>query len=119
MNHQAWMVVGGVCLLALAGSAYAWLRLPLYRWGCRHCKRIVTVSRFHPGRCTCGASTLVAYFCGDCGSWNTSPTASRRCVACSSKNIILGAEYNFGTRLIRLRNRDARTGKRNTQRQTV
>jgi hypothetical protein len=111
MHLEVWTVAGSVCLLALAGSAYAWLRMPRYRWSCRHCKKIVTVSRLHPGQCTCGASTLVAYFCGDCGSWNTSPTAKRRCVGCSSKNIILGAEYNFGRRLVRIRNR-------NTQRTT-
>jgi hypothetical protein len=108
MNPQTWMVVAGGCVLALAGGTYAWLRLPLYRWSCRHCKRIVSTSRLRPGRCTCGASALVAYFCGACGSWNTAPTAKRHCVSCSSKSLIIGAEYNFGTQFIRTRNRDSK-----------
>jgi hypothetical protein len=119
MNPQTWMVVGGVCVLAVAGGAYAWLRLPLYRWACRHCKTIVTVSRFHPGRCTCGAGTLVAYYCGACGSWNTLPSASRHCVACSSKGLIIGAEYNFSTRFIRMRNRDSRNRNRGTRQRSM
>jgi hypothetical protein len=108
MNDDPWIILGGACVLALAGLAYVWLRMPLYRWGCRRCNRIVTVSRFHPGRCTCGVNTLAAFFCGDCGSWNTLPTASRHCVACSSRNIVLGAEYNFGTRNVSIRNRNPR-----------
>jgi hypothetical protein len=90
MNPQTRMVVGGVCVFAIAGGAYTWLRLPLYRWSCRRCKEIVTVSRFHPGRCMCGAGVLVAFYCGACGSWNTLPSASRHCVACSPRASLSG-----------------------------
>jgi hypothetical protein len=107
MNYDPWMIWGGGCLLVLVGAAYVWLQMPLYRWGCRQCKKIVTVSRFHPGRCTCGSNTLAAFFCGDCGSWNTLPNASRHCVACSSRNVLLGAEYNFGTQHVKIRNRNS------------
>ncbi len=55
MNSETWMVVAGVCVLALVGGTYAWLRLPLYRWSCRHCRKVVSVSRLRPKRCACGA----------------------------------------------------------------
>jgi hypothetical protein len=104
MSHESWEIASGAGALVLAAAAYLWLRMPLYRWGCRGCKRIVSVTRFNPGRCTCGTNTLVAFFCGECGSWNTLPTANRHCVACSSRNILVGAEFNFGTRHVRTHN---------------
>jgi hypothetical protein len=105
-THQVWMIVAGLCVVALAGATYLWLRMPLFRWSCRRCKRVVCASRFHPGRCTCGGNALVAYFCGHCGSWNTSAAEKRRCHACSSSDLILGAEYSFGSRLVKARNRN-------------
>jgi hypothetical protein len=46
----------------------------------------------------------VAYFCKDCGSWNTTPDSKWHCAACSSADVSLGVEYNFGTAMWRTRN---------------
>jgi hypothetical protein len=106
MTHEVWLTVGAVCLAAPIAVFFLWLRMPVFRWSCRSCKRIVSTSRFHPTRCTCGENTLVATFCKSCGSWNTSPTPSRHCVACSSKETSLGFEYHFHNGLWRTRNRN-------------
>jgi methionyl-tRNA synthetase len=106
MTHEVWVTVGAVCLAALIGLGFVWLRMPVFRWSCRSCKRVVSTSRFRPARCACGENTLVASFCRNCGSWNTSPTPNRHCVACSSKELSLGAEYHFSTSRWRMRNRN-------------
>jgi hypothetical protein len=106
MTHEVWVTVGAVWLAALIGLVLLWLRMPVFRWSCRRCKKIVSTSRFHPAACTCGVNTLVAVSCDSCGSWNTSPTPSRHCVACSSKNTSLGFEYHFRTGSWRTRNRN-------------
>jgi hypothetical protein len=108
MTQGVWLTVVAVLFAAVLGLAFLWLRMPLYRWSCRHCKRIVSTSRFHPGRCTCGENILVARFCTRCGSWDTSPTPIRHCVACSSKELSLGAEYHFRTGIWRMRNPNPR-----------
>jgi hypothetical protein len=104
MTQEVWIAAGMLSLVAVSGLTFLWLRMPLYRWSCRHCKRIVSTSRFHPGPCPCGENTLVANFCKSCGSWNTSPTPIRHCVACSSKDLSLGAEYHFRSGMWRMRN---------------
>jgi len=107
MNYyQVWLAVGAVAVAAVCGGIFFWLRMPLFRWSCRNCKKLVSTSRFHPPQCSCGENTLVASFCRNCGSWNTSPTPKRHCVACSSKEISLAAEYHFRTGLWRMRNRN-------------
>ncbi len=108
MTHEVWISVVAVLIAAALGLAFLWLRMPLYRWSCRHCKRIVSTSRFRPAHCTCGENTLVANFCKRCGSWNTSPKPPRHCVACSSKDLSLGAEYHFRTNMWRMRNPNPR-----------
>jgi hypothetical protein len=105
---EVWITVGAVSSAALIGVVFLWLRMPVFRWTCRGCKRVVSTSRFHPARCSCGENTLVATFCRKCGSWNTSPTPKRHCVACSSNELLLGAEYHFRTGLWRMRNRNPR-----------
>jgi len=109
MTLQTWAIVGAVsvAVLALAGMSFMWRRMPVYRWYCSRCKKIVSAGRFHPGRCACGTSLLVAYFCRACASWNTSPTSNWHCTDCSSKNVILGVEYHLGAALWRWRNRAA------------
>jgi hypothetical protein len=106
MTLEMGLAVGAVCVAGLGGSIFMWLRMPVFRWQCRRCKRIVSISRFHPARCTCGENTLVASFCKNCGSWNTSPTPHRHCVVCSSKDLSLGAEYHFHNSMWRMRNRN-------------
>ena len=108
MISQTWWIVGCSALGALVGLVLLWRRKPLFRWSCRRCKKIVSRSRFHPAKCTCGTRSLVAYFCRDCRSWNTTPTPNWHCGACSSKDISLGVEYNFGTGLWRTRNRNTK-----------
>jgi hypothetical protein len=106
-SGQVWMIVAGVAVTVLIGVAFLWLRRPVFRWYCRHCKKIISAGRFHPGRCTCGTKTLVAYFCKDCSSWDTTPTPGWHCNHCSSKDVALGVEYSLGTALWRWRNRPA------------
>jgi hypothetical protein len=107
MMQGALITVAAICAGALS-LTFLWMRMPLYRWSCRHCKRVVSSSRFHPGPCTCGENTLVANFCKRCGSWNTSPTPRGHCVACSSSDVSLAVEYHFRTRFWRMRNRNPR-----------
>ena len=106
MTYQVWLSLGAVGVAALSGCIFLWLRMPVFRWSCRNCKRLVSTSRFRPARCTCGENTLVASFCKTCGSWNTSLTPNRHCVSCSSKELSLGAEFHFRTGLWRMRNRN-------------
>ena len=107
MTQQVWLILGAIGLVALIGLVLLWLRMPVFRWYCRRCRKIVSSGRFHPKKCTCDTAALVAYFCKDCGSWNTAPTSSWHCLSCSSKDISLGVEYHFGTGLWRARNRNA------------
>jgi hypothetical protein len=100
-----WLIVAGVVMLGLIGGVALWLRMPVFRWYCRHCKKVIGTGRLHPAKCTCGTKTLVAYFCRDCSSWNTTPTPGWHCNRCSSKDVILGVEYSLGTALWRWRNR--------------
>ena len=108
MTYEVWIGIGALFLAALLGLFFIWVRMPVYRWQCRHCKKTVSTSRFRPERCTCGENTLVASFCKRCGSWNTSPTPTRHCVACSSKELSLAAEYHFRTGSWRMRNPNPR-----------
>jgi hypothetical protein len=104
---QVWMTVGAVSVVALGGLAFLWLRMPVFQWYCRRCKKIVSAGRFHPGKCACGAHALMAYFCRSCASWNTSPKSYWHCVNCSSKAISIGAEYHFVSALWTWHNRAA------------
>jgi hypothetical protein len=106
MTGQVWMILIAVSITTLIGLTYLWLRMPLFRWYCRRCKKTVATSRFHPRRCTCGTQSLVAYFCKDCGSWNTAPTPRWHCAVCSSQDVSLGFEYAFATGMWRQRNRN-------------
>jgi len=108
MTQQTQAILAGLSLMALVGLVFLWLRMPVFRWYCRRCKKIVSSGRFHPAKCTCTTNTLLAYFCRNCGSWDTTPALSWHCLACASKAIILGVEYNFGTGLWRTRNRNVR-----------
>ena len=108
MTQEIWITMGVVIVAAVLGSLFLWSRMPVYRWSCRNCKKVVSTSRFHPARCTCGESMLVASFCKTCGSWNTTPTPNRHCVTCSSKELSLGAEYHFRTSRWRMRNPNPR-----------
>jgi hypothetical protein len=104
MTQEVWITAGVVSIATILGLLFLWGRMPVYRWSCRHCKKIVSTSRFHPVRCNCGENTLVASFCKRCGSWNTTPRPPRHCVACSSSELSLGAEYHFVTSRWRMRN---------------
>jgi hypothetical protein len=102
MNQHMWSTIVVVSFTTLIGLTFLWVRLPVYRWFCHRCRKTVSTSRFHPSRCTCDTNTLVAYFCDSCGSWNTSstsdrPIANRQCVACSSRDVRMGYEYNINT----------------------
>lgn len=107
MPSQAWLIAVGVSLVVLIGVVVLWIRMPVFRWYCRHCRKVIATGRFHPGKCTCKTSVLVAYFCQDCASWNTTPSSGWHCAKCSSKNILLGVEYNLITALWRWRNQNA------------
>jgi hypothetical protein len=108
MTQEVWITASVVSIAAVLGLLFLWGRMPVYRWSCRHCKKIVSTSRFHPVRCNCGENTLVASFCKRCGSWNTTPRPPRHCVACSSSELSLGAEYHFVTSRWRMRNPNPR-----------
>jgi hypothetical protein len=108
MTQEIWITGSAVSVAAALVLLFVWMRMPVYRWSCRNCKRIVSTSRFHPARCTCGENTLVASFCKRCGSWNTTPKPPRHCVACSSSELSLGAEYHFVTSRWRMRNPNPR-----------
>ena len=107
-QQQVWAILGPLSLMALIGLGFLWQRMPVFRWYCRRCKKVVATGRFHPAKCPCGTTRLVAYFCRDCASWNTTSTSGWHCVACSSKDMSLGVEYNFGTGLWTTRNRNAK-----------
>ena len=100
-----WAILAAVSLAGLLGVGGFWLRMPVFRWYCRRCRKVVSTSRFHPAKCACGTQAVVAYFCKDCGSWNTTPKSNWHCAACSSKDISLGVEYAFHTAMWRMRNR--------------
>jgi len=111
MTPHVWAAFVASSLAAVMGLAIMWLRMPVFRWFCHRCRKTVSISRFHPARCTCDTNLLVAYFCDSCGSWNTSSTSSRpiahrQCIACSSRDIRLGYEYNLGAGAWRTRNRN-------------
>jgi hypothetical protein len=107
LTAQTWTIVIALFLAAVITMLFLFLRMPVFRWYCRRCKKIVSARRFKPGRCICGTTTLVAYFCKSCGSWDTTPTSSWHCAACASKDLSLGVEYNLGTGMWRTRNRNA------------
>jgi hypothetical protein len=109
MTSQAWAIVGVATFLAVFGAAALWLRMPVYQWYCRRCKKVVSSGRLHPGRCICGTGALMAYFCKACASWHTSPTTYWHCMDCSSKQVILGVEYQLFNRYWKWRNQDARS----------
>ncbi len=107
MTLQVWAILGAVSFLASIGIAFLCWRMPIFRWYCRRCKKIVSTGRFYPAKCPCGTSVLVAYFCRACGSWNTSPTSNWHCSECSSKKVTLGVEFYLLTALWRWRNQNA------------
>jgi hypothetical protein len=108
MSPQNWLIVGVVVFLAVAGLVALWLRMPVFQWYCRRCKKVVSSGRFHPRKCMCGSGSLVAYFCKACTSWRTSPTTYWHCMDCSSKQVILGVEYQPVTANWKWRNQSAR-----------
>jgi hypothetical protein len=59
MTAQGWALLGAA-VLALAGIVFLWRRMPVHRWYCRACKKIVSSGRFRPGKCKCGTTALVA-----------------------------------------------------------
>jgi hypothetical protein len=105
MPSQTWSIVIAVAIVVCIVFVVLWLRMPVYRWYCRHCKKISSSGRFHPRKCGCGSPTLVAYYCSECKSWNTTPISGWHCAACRSKEILLGVEYNLATAMWRWRNR--------------
>ena len=48
MTQQVWITAGMVSIAAVLGLLFLWVRMPVYRWSCRRCKRIVSTSRFRP-----------------------------------------------------------------------
>jgi len=109
MTPQLWAIVSVVAFLALLGVVMLWRRMPVYQWYCRRCKKVVSSGRFHPGRCFCDTSSLLAYYCKGCSSWNTSPTTYWHCMDCSGKQVILGVEYQLFNRHWKWRNQEARS----------
>ena len=105
MNPQPWVIGVGVGAAILIGLVVLWMRMPVFHWFCRHCKKVISIGRFHPGKCSCATNTLVAYFCKDCSSWSTTPLHGWHCEKCNCKEVVLGVEYNLGTALWRWRNR--------------
>lgn len=104
MTLRDWgMVIGGVLTLAV-GLVILWRWLPAYHWYCRRCKKTSSISHFHPRRCTCSTSALVAYRCQACSSWNTARQPDWQCNDCSSKEVLVGAEYHFANSLWLWRN---------------
>jgi hypothetical protein len=104
---QIWAIVGASSFVALAILMILWLRMPVYHWYCRRCRKVVGAGRMYPRKCSCGSGVLVAYYCKTCGGWNTLPTANWRCGKCSSQAMILGVEYHIDRGLWRWRNRAA------------
>lgn len=104
MPQQITLILASLGTAAIIGLIVLWVRKPVFRWYCRRCKKIASTGRFRPSKCGCGSQTLVAYFCKDCHSWNTTPTPQWHCAACSSKDISLGVEYALGTGMWRTRN---------------
>jgi hypothetical protein len=107
MTLQFWAILSAVFFPALAGIALLRRRIPVFRWYCWQCRKIVSSGRFHPGKCPCGTHSLVAYFCKTCASWNTSPHPNWHCGDCSSKDVQLGVEYHLGKAMWRWRTQDA------------
>jgi hypothetical protein len=107
MTTQLWWMIGGGIALALIGAAFLWRRKPLFQWYCGRCKRVVSASRLHPGKCTCGTDRLAAYICQTCSSWNTSPTNKWHCNDCSSTKVHVGVEYHIARTMWRWRNQGA------------
>lgn len=101
MTMEVWAMIGAGLFLGLAGGVFLWWRMPLYQWYCGRCKRIVSASRLHPGKCNCGTDRLLAYVCKDCASWNTSPAKIWHCNECASKKVQVGVEYLLGRTLWR------------------
>jgi hypothetical protein len=104
--QHIWLILGGLSAVAVIGLVFLGLRMPVFRWYCRRCRKVVSAGRFHPAKCSCGTQALVAYFCKNCGSWNTTSTGDWHCASCSSKDISLGVEYHFATGLWRTRNQN-------------
>jgi methionyl-tRNA synthetase len=107
MTTEIWGMIGAVSFLALAGGGFLWLRRPVYHWYCGRCKKVVSESRSHPGKCTCGTDRLMAYVCQSCASWNTSPAKNWHCLDCASTKVRLGVEYHIARTLWRWRNQNA------------
>jgi methionyl-tRNA synthetase len=107
MTMEMWTMIGAASFLGLVAAGILWWRLPVYQWYCGRCKRIVSASRLHPGKCTCGTDRLMAYVCQSCSSWNTSPVKNWHCNNCASTKVHVGVEYLFMRTLWRWRNQQA------------
>ena len=107
MTWQVGAITVAASFAVLVGIGLLWFRMRVYQWYCRRCKKVASAGRFHPGKCACGSSSLVAYVCKACASWHTSPTTAWHCLDCFSKNVVVGAEYHRFTALWKWRNQDA------------
>lgn len=104
---MTWHIWAILCVIALGGVAFLWLRMPVCHWYCTRCEKLVSSGRLHPGKYTCGTKVLTAYLCNVCASWNTSPASRSHCNDCSSRQVTLGVEYHLGSALWRWRNQGA------------
>ena len=104
MTSQVFEMLGAACVVVLAAAAFLWHQLPILHWYCGRCEKVVSSGRFHPRRCACGVDSLSAYICRICAGWNTLPASSWPCRDCSSKEISVGVEYQFGTQCWKWRN---------------
>ena len=107
MTSTIWAMVSAGAFLALISGAFLWWRMPVFQWYCGRCKRVVSASRRHPRKCTCGTDRLMAYVCQACASWNTSPAKNWRCNDCASTKVHLGVEYHLARTMWRWRNQNA------------
>ena len=111
-TQEIWTIVSVVSLLGLLGGAFVLWRRPVYQWYCGRCKKIVSASRRHPGKCACGTDRLMAYVCQACSSWNTSPAKNWHCMDCASTKVQVGVEYHIMRTMWRWRNQNAYNAER-------
>jgi hypothetical protein len=102
MTTEMWAMIGAGAFLV--AGAFLWWRMTVYQWYCGRCKRVVSASRLHPGKCVCGTDRLMAYVCQACASWNTSPA---KCNDCASTKVHVGVEYHLTKTMWRWRKQGA------------
>lgn len=107
MTTEVWSILSVASMLVVLGGAFMWWRKPVFHWYCGRCKKIVSESRVHPGKCTCGTDRLLAYVCQTCSSWNTSPVKNWHCNDCASTKVCVGVEYLVMRTMWRWRNQNA------------